>query len=153
MFLALDLPEGVRAALGGSPKLHVTLVFIGERESAEGVWRAASAAADGLETPLFAPLGVVGVPRRRPRLFALDLEDVGGRGAVLHEAVSAALGEAVTRPFWPHVTLVRARKGRRAEAPAAPGGPEPFAPSDLTLYRSHTGPEGSRYEVLERRGL
>ena len=131
----------------------MTLVFLGGRESVEGIWEQASGAVEGLETPLFKPRGVVGVPRRRPRLFALDLEDVDGRGAVLHEAVSAALEEAVTRPFWPHVTLVRARRGRRAEAPAAPGGLEPFAPSDLTLYRSHTEPEGSRYEVLERRAL
>jgi len=131
----------------------VTLVFLGSRESTEGIWEAASGAAEGLEAPLFGSRGVVGVPRRRPRLFALDLEDVGGRGALLHDAVSTALGEPVTRPFWPHVTLLRVRKGRRPEAPAPPGDLAPFAPSALTLYRSHTGPQGSRYEALERRAL
>lgn len=131
----------------------MTLVFLGARESAKGIWEAASGAAEGLDTPLFEPCGVVGVPRRRPRLFALDLEDVGTRGAALHEAVSAALGEPVTRPFWPHVTLLRVRKGRRPEAPAPPGDLDPFAPNALALYRSHPGPQGSRYEVLERQVL
>ena len=102
---------------------------------------------------MFKPLGVVGVPRRRPRLFALELEDVGGRGAALQAAVAAALGEPVERPFWPHVTLLRVRKGRRPEAPSPPGDLDPFAPTDLALYRSHTGPEGARYEALERRAL
>ena len=151
--MALDLPEVVRSALGGSPKLHVTLVFLGGRESAEGIWEAASGTVERLEPPLFVPQGVVGVPRRRPRLYALDLEDAEGRGAAIHGAVSAALGEPVTRPFWPHVTLVRARKGRCLERPRVPAGLEAFTPPALTLYRSRPGPEGSRYEVLERRAL
>ena len=94
------------------------------------------------------------MPRRRPRLFALDLEDEGGRGAALHGAVSEALGEPVTRPFWPHVTLLRVRKGRKPEVPAPPGEIEPFEPTALTLYRSHLGGRrGARYEALERLAL
>ena len=131
----------------------MTLVFLGGRESAEGIWEAASGALEGLEPPLFAPQGVVGVPRRRPRLYTLDLSDMGGHGAAMHEAVSEALGEPVTRPFWPHVTLVRARKGRRLERPQVPASLEAFTPTALTLYRSHPGPQGSRYEVLERSTL
>ena len=127
----------------------MTLVFLGSRESAEGIWEAASGAAERLDAPVFAPRGVIGVPRRRPRLFALDLEDVDGRGSALHEAVSTALGEPVTRPFWPHVTLLRVRKGRRPEAPAPPGDLDPFAPSALTLYESR----GGRYEALVRQIL
>jgi 2'-5' RNA ligase len=131
----------------------VTLVFLGARESADHIWEAASGAAEGLEAPLFTPRGVAGVPRRRPRLFALDLEDTGGRGAALHAAVSAALDEPVGRPFWPHVTLLRVRKGRSPEAPQPPGDLAPFTPSALTLYRSYTEPQGARYEILERRAL
>ncbi len=143
----------MRAALGGSDKLHVTLLFLGERASAEGIWESASPAAEGKPAPRFAPKGVVGVPRRRPRLFALDLEDEGGRGAALQAAVCEALGVAVERPFWPHVTLVRVRKGRPPEAPRPPGNLAAFTPEALTLYRSHPGPRGSRYEALERREL
>jgi 2'-5' RNA ligase len=131
----------------------VTLVFLGARESADGIWEAASGAAEGHEAPVFEPRGVVGVPRRRPRLFALDLEDEDGRGAALQDAVGAALDVELDRPFWPHVTLLRVRKGRRPEAPQPPGDLAPFTPSALTLYRSYTEPQGARYEVLERRAL
>ena len=129
----------------------MTLLFLGERPSPDGIWEPASAAAEGMAAPTFVPKGVVGVPRRRPRLFALDLEDEGGRGAALHAAVCAALDEPFERPFWPHVTLLRVRKGRRPEAPRPPGDLEPFDPVALTLYRSHTGPKGARYEALARR--
>ncbi len=126
----------------------MTLVFLGERSSPEGIWESASAGAAGLRAPEFVPKGVVGVPRRRPRLFALDLEDEGGRGAALHAAVCEALDVEVERPFWPHVTLVRVRKGRRPEAPRPPGELAPFTPTALTLYRSTPGPKGSRYDSL-----
>lgn len=140
----------MRAALGGSDKLHVTLVFLGE--GSRKVWEPASEAVAGLPPPLFAVKGIRGVPRRRPRLFALDLEDVGGHGTALHDAVCEALGVSVTRPFWPHVTLMRVRRGERPRPPAAPRGLEPFAPTALTLYRSHLGGRrGSRYEALEVR--
>ncbi len=149
LFLALDLPDDVRAALGGSAKLHVTLLFLGESEP----FPIPPVVAD-LPTPEFSVKGVVGVPRRRPRLFALDLEDEGGRGAALHAAACEALDIEVERPFWPHVTLLRVRRGRKPEAPAPPPPIEPFAPVALTLYRSHLGgPRGSRYEVLERQQL
>ena len=87
--MALDLPEGARAevarwrdeATGGRPELrpvpdemlHVTLVFLGATPPGEvaRVWEAARAAATELAAPLLTPQGVKGVPRRRPRLFAL----------------------------------------------------------------------------------
>jgi len=128
----------------------VTLLFLGE--SSPEVWPLVPPAVAGLPSPQFSVKGVVGVPRRRPRLFALDLEDLGGHGAAMHGAVCEALGMEVERPFWPHVTLVRVRRGRKPEAPA-PGHLEPFAPTALTLYRSHPGPRGSRYEAMERVAL
>jgi RNA 2',3'-cyclic 3'-phosphodiesterase len=131
--------------------LHVTLLFLGE--ASPEVWSVAASAVSGMRTPRFAVKGVVGVPRRRPRLFALDLEDAGRRGAAIQTAVAEALGIELERPFWPHVTLVRVRKGRRPEAPRPPADIAPFAPTALTLYRSHPGPRGSRYEALERLGL
>jgi 2'-5' RNA ligase len=137
----------VRAALGGSEKLHVTLLFLGE--ASPSTWRRASPAVAGLPAPRFAVKGVVGVPRRRPRLFALDLDDVGGHGAEMHGAVCEALGVAIERPFWPHVTLLRVRRGRKPEAPVPPRVIEPFAPTALTLYESR----GGRYLALHSRGL
>ena len=129
----------------------MTLLFLGE--ASPEVWSAVPSAVAGLRTPRFAVKGVKGVPRRRPRLFALDLEDEGARGAAMQIAVAEAVGVELERPFWPHVTLLRVRKGRRPEAPRPPGDIGPFAPTALTLYRSHPGPKGSRYEALGRRAL
>jgi 2'-5' RNA ligase len=96
------------------------------------------------------------VPPRGPRLFALDLEDEGARCEELQAAVSEAL-EALRvykpekRPFWPHVTLARVKRGRRAEPlPELPPPGEAFEAADLTLYRSTLRPQGALYEPLAR---
>ena len=148
---------GLRAV--GAGGLHVTVAFLGSRPAArrDAIWEAARAAADGLPTPMFEPTGIVGVPPRRPRLFALGLTDVGGLGADMQEAVATALGATgeyapEQRPFWPHVTVARVRKGARAK-PAGEPSLERFAPPALTLFRSHTSPRGARYEALERLAL
>ena len=60
------------------------------------------------------------------------------------------------RPFWPHVTLARVKRGERRVAtppgsPAPPG--SPFEASELSLYRSTLRPQGALYEPLERTAL
>ena len=95
------------------------------------------------------------LPPRDPRLFALDLEDEDGRAAALQAAVSDALeaGRWYTpekRPFWPHITLARVKRGERRVPPLA-GKPPPAAPftgAELTLYRSTLRPQGALYEPL-----
>jgi 2'-5' RNA ligase len=57
------------------------------------------------------------------------------------------------RPFWPHVTLSRVKRGERrvpglSAQPAPPA--EPFAAPALTLYRSTLRPQGALYEPLAR---
>jgi len=174
LFLALDLPESAREAIAGwrdralvarddlrpvpVAGLHVTLVFLGwtEADRVAAVWEAASAAVvGGLASPLLAPTGLVGVPRRRPRLVALDLSDDGGRAAALQRAVSdslaaAGLHEPPRRPFWPHVTLARLRKGARWRPLEGCPDLAPFDAAAVTLYRSHLCPSGARYEALHR---
>ncbi len=137
--------------------LHVTVAFLGSRppDRVEGIWAAARGAAEGLAVPRFVPGDVVAVPPRRPRLFALDLADPEGLGERMQSAVAAALEEAgeyepEERPFWPHVTIARVRRGARARPPAAAPALEPFSPPALTLFRSHTSSKGARYEALER---
>jgi 2'-5' RNA ligase len=94
------------------------------------------------------------VPPRRPRLFALDLDDRDGVCGRLQQAVSDALeaGRFYTpekRPFWPHVTLARVKRDRRADPlPAEPPPIEPFAGAQLTLYRSTLRPQGAQYDAL-----
>jgi len=167
--------------------LHVTLVFLGATPEADvaELWGEVEAAlgrsgagagasgrsggagvcgghADGdgtLRAPRLTPVGIVAVPRGRPRLFALDLADEGGRAGELHGRVTgrlaaAGLHEPERRPFWPHVTLARVRRGPQRPR-WAPGTPlmGPFTAPSLTLYRSHLSPAGSRYEALQSRRL
>jgi 2'-5' RNA ligase len=177
LFVALDLPPRTRGAItewrdaallgrdGLRPvagrALHVTLAFLGWTPAArvDDVWDAARAAAAGRVAPLLSAGGVVGVPRRRPRLFALDLADEGGHAAHLSRAVAdglagAGLHEPEDRAFWPHVTLARVPRSARA---APLGGPpatlEPFSATVLTLYRSDQSRSGARYTALKRLDL
>lgn len=168
LFVALDLPSDVRdrfAALVPDraelrpvsvDALHVTLVFIGHRPEEE-VPEIAAAVADGargLRAATLRAVRVVPIPRRgRPRLFAVDMHDEGGRAGEVQASVSRALEpwyEPEKRPFWPHVTLARVRRGERTgpldvEPPA-----EQFVASEVTLYRSRLSPKGAKYEALER---
>jgi len=140
--------EGLRAV--PEPSLHVTLVFLGATDPAEvpAVWGAVPGAP---RSPRFAGGALVALPRRRPRVFALGIEDEGGVAAALQLEIADGLGVSERRPWLPHVTLARVRKGHRAthlatDLPSV----EPFAPTAITLLRSHPG---SRYEALERVAL
>jgi 2'-5' RNA ligase len=178
MFVALDLPEEVRTPIAGwrdglmadrdelrpvpAAALHVTLAFLGwqDEAAAERIAAMAFEAADGIGAPLLTPVGVRAVPPRRPRLFALDLADEGGRAGSLQGAVTEALGaahvfEPERRPFWAHVTLARVKRGARSEQlPAEPEPPgQPFTAPELTLYRSTLRPQGAVYDPLARTEL
>lgn len=135
----------------------MTVVFLGAKpgEAVPSLWSCIAGAAEPCRAPLFSPIGVTPVPRRRPRLFALDLSDEGGRAAGLHRAAAGALSaaglhEPEDRPFWPHVTLARVRRRARSArwAPEDPWG-RSFTSRSLTLYQSRPSPTGPRYRVLE----
>jgi 2'-5' RNA ligase len=176
MFLALDLPEPARAAIASwrdliisgrrdlrpvrPEAIHVTLVFLGwqDESAAPRIAEAAFGALPAGPPPCLTPAGVRSVPPRDPRLFALDLEDEGGRATAFQAAAAAALEAGgwyrpEKRPFWPHLTLARVKRGERRvpalpEEPAPP--PEPFEAPVVTLYRSTLRPQGALYEPLAR---
>ncbi len=177
LFLALDLPREVRSSLAAwrddalaahgevrlipEEYLHVTLVFLGWQYERD-IDRIASAAFEplaGLPQAGLAARGLVPVPKRGPRLFALDLEDpseaaTGVQAAAATRLAEGGFHEPEKRPFWPHVTLARVKRGRRAprvEAPDPPG--KPFEASVVTLYRSVLRPQGAQYEPLHRHTL
>jgi RNA 2',3'-cyclic 3'-phosphodiesterase len=177
LFLALELPDPARRSIAAwrdsaladqadlrlmrRAYLHVTLVFLGWQYERD-VDRVAATAFEslaGLPPATLAGRGLVPVPKRGPRLFALDLSDDGGRAATVQAAAAEALGgarfyEPEKRPFWPHVTLARVKRGRRAPRLAADDPPaEPFESSVVTLYRSVLQPQGARYEPLHRHTL
>jgi 2'-5' RNA ligase len=106
------------------------------------------------------PGAVLWLPRRRPgvvavRLAGLDRQDERWL-ASLQARLAAELQEAELyapdrRSFLAHVTVARVRRGTRVR-PVALEGPdlEPFALSTVTLFRSHLGRGGARYEPLTR---
>jgi 2'-5' RNA ligase len=139
--------------------LHVTLAFLGYRAEQEAAAIAEAMSSAAGDAPLLAPGEVVPVPPRRPRLFALDLDDPDGACVRLQQAVSDALEagrfyKPEKRPFWPHVTLARVKRDRRAEPlPAEPPPLEPFRAPQLTLYRSTLRPQGAKYDALAKAAL
>jgi RNA 2',3'-cyclic 3'-phosphodiesterase len=175
LFVALDLPAAVRAGIGAwggreladpalrrssEESLHVTFAFLGSRDEAEvepvaaAVRACAGAAAPLLELqdPVQRP------PRGRARIFALPVLSAGA------EQIQAEVGARLVelgaykpekRPFWPHVTVARARtEGKRPKGvERAPGAlpkalKEPFYGVRLSLYRSQLQPTGARYVPL-----
>lgn len=170
LFVALDLPADAREALVGwrralehpdlrlvAPEaLHVTLVFLGHLDVGEIPRIAELIDPPAVRVPVLTATGVKAVPPRRPRLFALDLADEDGRAGAIQAAVSSALADAglyepEERPFWPHVTLARVRKGahvRRIDVPAPPA--DAWPAEAMTLYRSRLSSRGARYEPLAR---
>ncbi len=142
----------------------MTLVFLGHRPEAEIEPIGESlAAVEELFAPVLWPVGIEALPRRRPRLLALGLDDPEGRAGAVQAAASGALEARKLhaperRPFWPHLTLarVRGRRGRERgiDRPSPVGSPEgPLRFEHVTLYRSHLAPGGARYEPLVRRRL
>jgi 2'-5' RNA ligase len=177
LFVALDLPAAARAALGSwseaafaadpalrllrPESLHVTLVFLGWRgeEEVDRIGDAALGSLAGLAVPRLSPSGVVALPRRRPRLFAVELADPADRAVAVQGAVESALVGAgfhdpEERDFWPHVTVARVRRGARPRRPdVAPLPDEAFDATEVVLYRSDTRPDGARYTPLARRSV
>ena len=173
LFVALDLPDVLRGHLLGwgahalsdipgvrlqrPEAMHVTLCFLGEQpvedvEAIAGAMRAAVARRSALRLTPGAPIWL---PARRPRVAAIEVADAGGDLAVLQADVSAGLAgggwyEPERRPFLAHVTV--ARIGRNGpQQPPAPATPPPAVSAtarSVSLYRSHTGASGARYEAV-----
>jgi 2'-5' RNA ligase len=176
LFVALDLPDGVRDGLArwgrvalADPalrpvrpeSLHITLAFLGLRPLKD-VKRVAAAVEECAGPAPLVELGdVVAKPPRRPGFFALPVISPGT------EAMQARLSELLVaerfqklekRPYWPHLTLARVRsEGRGSRRPARverwpkdlpPGLSEAFYGIRLTLYRSELQPQGARYAPL-----
>lgn len=175
LFVALDLPEPIvdalvawRAplldevdALRPVPRasLHVTLAFLGWQEEASIASLAAlvescvgGAAGLALGEPLW-------LPRRRPRVLAVALEDRHGQLGALQEQLVEQLVAGgwylrEARPYLPHVTLARVRDGVAVPTPALPAPTvPPFEGAAIVLYRSHLASAGARYVPLAVRRL
>lgn len=144
--------EGGRAL--GRAELHVTLAFLGSRPAQElpevvGALRGAVAPAGrlGLE-----PVGW----RETRSVGMVVLRDHGGEATAvavrLHERLEElGVYRRETRPWLPHLTVLRFRDRPRLDPPLPETGT--FVPSGAAAYLSRLHPTGARYEVLERVSL
>ncbi len=172
LFVALELPEPVRLALGqwrsdrlGAvdpglrmtrlDDLHVTLCFLGSRPIDEiGAVAAACGVVSGCARPVLTVGGPAWLPSRRPRVLAVDLDDQQGTlGRLQAELASAlvrgGLYEPERRPFRAHVTVARvAARARVAAVELPPPAPLSFVGASVVLMRSRLGRDGARYEAL-----
>jgi RNA 2',3'-cyclic 3'-phosphodiesterase len=178
LFVALDLPQDVRAGLVAWQQtaladpalrvvrpeaLHMTLVFLGyqNEKDAKAIARTAfdiEAAAPAVELAA-EPVGVPG--GNRPRLIALAAhseETVALQAQVEAKLVGAGFYEPEKRPFWPHLTVARVKpeapKSRKPALIRTQPHPLPehmfrfFRPTRLVLFKSHLRRTGAEYEAV-----
>ena len=162
LFLALRLPDDTLESLvawqarqlsGGrlAPRdnLHLTLAFLGSRPEGELQpildllgWAARDAEPAALEVTGYRETRSVGM---------LTLLDVSGAAAALAERLHGELEELgvyrrETRPWLPHVTVLRFRQRPRLR----PETPElGWVSSDAAAFLSRLHPSGALYEVLK----
>jgi 2'-5' RNA ligase len=177
LFVALDLPEALRAGIVAwgrralrdpalrpvAPEaLHVTLAFLGYLPEKEIARLAAIVEACGRPAPTVELGEPVPRPERgRPRLFALPASSPGTvelQACLEGALVAARLYEPEKRPFWPHITVARVRREERgSKRPALVSRPPEGLPKALlqavscvrmTLYRSELKPQGAKHTPL-----
>jgi 2'-5' RNA ligase len=178
LFVALDLPQDVRAGLVDWQRtaladpalrvvrpeaLHMTLIFLGY-QSEKDVRAIAKAAFDvNARAPAVELVREpVGVPQgKRPRLIALAAnseETVALQGQMEERLVQAGFYEPEKRAFWPHLTVARVKpEAPRSRKPAQiRTEPHPlpehmfrfFRPTRLVLFKSHLRRSGAEYEAM-----
>jgi 2'-5' RNA ligase len=178
LFVALDLPQDVRAGLVAWQQtaladpalrvvrpeaLHVTLVFLGYQNEKDAKAIAKAAFDVNAEAPAVElATEPVGVPSgKRPRLIALAAhseETVALQAQVEAKLVEGGFYEPEKRAFWPHLTVARVKpEAPRSRKPALiRTQPHPlpehmfrfFRPTRLVLFKSHLRRTGAEYEAL-----
>lgn len=177
LFIAVDLPEDVKAGLEGEvapfrarvpaarwtrpSEWHMTLKFLGKTwprllDEVGEVMRKVATEAAAFRSAL-TEIGVFATPARTRVVWA-GLADPDGRFGAIARRLDAMLEDYFVpekRELTPHLTLARINPPRdiREFAPELLGlsvASREFPVDDLVLYQSHLSPKGARYEVLER---
>ena len=173
LFVALELSADVRGELArwarsvetsvrglrvvDEASLHVTLCFLGSRPAGEVDQIAAAC----MVLPECGPARLrtgegIWLPRRRPRVLAVELQDESGRLAGIQARLSDVLCaggwyEPQERAFTPHVTVARVRRDARVRHAELPDVPElSFEGTRVVLYESQLGAGGARYRARAR---
>lgn len=176
VFVALDIPEEIRQAIGGHigqwekmcrgarwvrvAGLHVTLKFVGEAQP-EMIERIESRLASiRLTAPVEMSFREVGFfpNERRPRVFWVGITATPNLGELTAEVEKRLESLGIPReqrPFRPHLTVGRFKSEDgldRLRESVCKAGPLEFGSTrtgELHLYRSHLKPGGAEYTRLK----
>ncbi len=182
LFIAVNLPAEERRAIWqataplrashlpvrwvGESELHVTLRFLGEVESerAPAIAEALAGAVGALQ-PFGVGVGGVGAfpGLAKPRVIWLGVERHPALELLANDVELALMGlgfEPALKPFAPHLTLGRARRGARPAALkdlarlAGAVTHQALAPvTSVDLMQSTLGAQGASYTVLSKAAL
>lgn len=172
-FVALELPQALRARLSvlqfflplprrvEPEDFHLTLTFLGEVPDAVLV-----AVDEGLQALRQSPfeialqgVGLFGGARPHAAWVGVAPSEPLSRLQAKVDRIARQAGAQIeNRRFVPHVTLGRFRPPQpddtlrleRAVVQEARFSEGPWPVEEVSLFRSHAGGEGSRYEVLAR---
>jgi 2'-5' RNA ligase len=161
LFLALELPDQVTAELGewraqqlvggrAVESFHVTLAFLGHRPASELDAILAALRESAAEST---PIELEPMRYRETRSVGmLVLADEGGEASRLASRLQTRLErlgvyERESRPWLPHVTVMRFKERPRLSPPLPTVGR--FSPSGAAAFLSRLRRSGAHYEVLE----
>jgi 2'-5' RNA ligase len=149
---AIELPKGRRTA---PEDLHLTLVFLGEvaeptlphieRELSELTFASFPLRLTSLDT--FPRAGVL-FAEAEPTRPLLHLQ------ATVAAAMARCGFPPEDRPYHPHITLARFHGSLRlnkSQQALPPSLQRNFTADTVNLYRSHSSPTGSHYEILAQK--
>jgi len=172
LFVALPLTDEARHALAAiasdglpeipgrvvpPPNWHLTLRFVGDVDELGRDRLVGALGAAALGDAFSLRWGGLGAFPRAAKATVLWLGVAGGDvelrclATSVEEAAQAAGLSPEERPFRSHLTLSRIRPPRDVTSliEAAPNVEIPMRADRITLYRSHLGRGGARYEALE----
>jgi len=171
LFVTVEPPGEVAAALArwgagiaaedpalapvGAEALHVTMAFLGECPADVVPDLAAVVQASAAPVPVLGVSGALWLAPRRPHVLTVALDDADGALEIVHgrlwEGLEPLGFRPEDRPFRPHLTVARVRRGQRPRSLEVPDPPVTSFPAvALTLVRSRLGGGPARYEPLER---
>lgn len=174
LFVAAEIPDAQRAAVASAVAplrgsvagarwtaqagWHVTLKFLGAvaEERLESVSAVCASVAGACPGPAEARLTSLGAfpSARLARVVWVGLDEpagvLAGAAAALEQRFRAEGFTAEDRPWRPHLTLARLKLPGPVELPTAQVGADPFAISELVLFRSQLRPTGADYQALGR---
>jgi 2'-5' RNA ligase len=183
IFIAIEFPREIRALVAAhierlrqafpdvavswnhEDNLHLTLKFLGNVpvSEIEKLSSAVAASASQIEPFRLKAAGCGSFPARgRPNVLWIGVEDSSSNLLRLHHHLEDNCANAGfsrdARAFHPHLTIARLRKPNGARELAdvhrsEPFAPEPFAVSEVVVFRSELLPKGARHSALFRHQL